>query len=114
MPTPKTDDKNIRLLKLVAQLRDDIDVHRIIGLNARALRGAAISGPLVGYLQKSAHESLAMYICKIFEVSPRNDLNSISGIIESLPATRLSEPQKRDFAAFGVKYGNHVAPTEAR
>ena len=114
MRKTKTDDKNIELLKLVAQLRDHIDLHRIIGLNVDALRDSDIGGALLGYLQKSAHESLAIYICKIFESSPRNELNSIPGIIESLPSTRLSDEQKREFLAFGKKYGNHSDPTEAR
>jgi hypothetical protein len=95
-------------------LRDHIDLHRIIGLNAGALRDSAIRAALLGYLQKSAHESLAIYICKIFESSPRNELNSIPGIVDSLPSTHLSEAQKREFAAFGKRYGNHSDPTEAR
>lgn len=114
MHNPKTDDKNIHLLRLLAQLRDHIDLHRIIGLNAAALRDSKISAALIGYLQKSAHESLAIYICKIFESSTRYDLNSIPGIIESLPATPLSDVRRRQLAAFGKKYGNHTAPTEAR
>src|SRR5262249_32303835 len=61
------DNKNIQLLKLLAQLRDHIDIHRIIGLNVSALRTTAIGEPLLGYLQRSAHESLAMCLCKIFE-----------------------------------------------
>ena len=73
MRDPKTDEKNIQLLRLLAQLRDHIDIHRIIGLNVGALREGQISGALLGYLQKSAHESLAIYICKIFESSTRND-----------------------------------------
>lgn len=114
MRKTKTDDKNIELLMLIAQLRDHIDLHRIIGLNAAALRYSDISGAFIGYLQKSAHESLAIYICKIFESSTRNELNSIPGIIESLPLTRLSDDQKREFATFGKRYGNHSDPTEAR
>jgi hypothetical protein len=114
MVTSKTDRKNVQLLVMVSQLRDHIDVHRIIGLNEPALRQGKISGALIGYLQKSAHESLAMYICKIYESSGRNDLNSIPGIIESLSATLLSGAQKRDFAAFGRKYGNGAVPKEGR
>ena len=34
----KTDEKNIQLLKLLAQLRDHIEIHRIIGLNLKPLR----------------------------------------------------------------------------
>jgi len=81
---PKTNRKNVQLVKLLGQLRDHIDIHRIIGLNVDAIRGRAMGGALLGYLQKSAHESLAIYICKIYESSARNDLNSIPGIIASL------------------------------
>src|SRR6266478_2650256 len=100
MLNTKTDNKNIELLKLIAQLRDHLDLHRIIGLNVDALRESEIGDAFLGYLQKSAHESLALYICKIFESSTRNDLNSIPGIIESLPFLNLSDVQKREFAAF--------------
>lgn len=74
MLNSKADAKNIQLLKMLAQLRDNIDVHRIIGLNVRELQESQISGALLGYLQKSAHESLALYIPKVFEVLSRNDL----------------------------------------
>jgi hypothetical protein len=110
----KTDEKNIQLLKLLAQLREHIDIHRIIGLNVGALREAQISSALLGYFQKSAHESLAIYICKIFESSTRNDLNSIPGIIESIPAAPVSEMQSRELCVFGKKYGQDVAPMDAR
>ena len=111
MHKAKTDGKNIELLKLVAQLRDHIDLYRIIGLNVDALRDP-IGSALLGYLAKSAQESIAMYICKIFESSARNELNSIPGIIESLPSTPLSADQQREFAVFGERYGNHSDPIE--
>ena len=110
----KTDEKNIELLKLLAQLRDHIDIHRIIGLNVGALRQGQISAALLGYLQKSAHESLAIYFCKIFEASTRNDLNSIPGIIESMPVVEVSERQSQALTAFGKKYGYDAAPVDAR
>jgi hypothetical protein len=110
----KTDEKNIQLVKLLVQLRDHIDIHRIIGLNAGSLREAQISNALLGYLQKSAHESLAIYICKIFESSAHNDLNSIPGVIESIPNTPVSEMQSRELAAFGKKYGHDATPRDAR
>jgi hypothetical protein len=109
----KTDEKNVQLLKLLAQVRDDIDIHRIIGLNVSALRKTAIGEPLLGYLQRSAHESLAICFCTIFESSKRNDLNSIPGILESPQVTQRSDQQKRDLAVFGTKYGSVAAPQEA-
>jgi hypothetical protein len=108
-----TDIKNIELVKLIAQLRDHIDIYRIIGLNNAALRKTDVSSAFLGYFQKSAQESLAIYICKIFESSTRNELNSIPGIIESLPFIRLSVEQKREFAIFGKRYENHSEPIEA-
>jgi AbiU2 len=114
MLNSKTDIKNIELVKLIAQLRDHIDIYRIIGLNNAALRETDISGAFLGYFQKTAQESLAIYICKVFESSTRNELNSIPGIIESLPFIRLSTEQKREFATFGKIYGNVSEPIEAR
>ena len=110
----KTEKKNIELLKLVAQLRDHIDIHRIIGLNVDSLQNSDISNVFIGYLQKVAQESLAIYFCKTFESSTRNELNSISGIVDSLPQTTLAHEQKAAFFAFGKKYGNDTEPTEAK
>ena len=114
MLNTKTDAKNLQLLRMVAQLRDHIDIHRIIGLNVRELQEGHISGALLGYLQKSAHESLALYICKIFESSSRNDLNSIPGVIESLPSAEVSEMQRRELEVFGSKYGHTAIAVTAR
>jgi len=110
----KTDNKNIELLKLTSHLRDHIDVERIIGLNADALRRSDISAALLGHLQMSALDSLAICICKMFESSNRNELNSIPGIIASLAGMNLSENQREQFSVFGRKYGNRCEPVEGR
>lgn len=110
----KTDKKNIELIKLVAQLRDHIDIHRIIGLNVDSLQNSDISNAFIGYLQKAAQESLAIYFCKIFESSTRNELNSIPGIIDSLPPTAFALGQRTALVAFGKKYGNDTERTEAK
>jgi hypothetical protein len=86
----KTDKKNIELSKLLYHLREDIDLERIIRLNVVALRDGEISNALVWYLRKTAQESLALYFCKIFELPDGHSLNSIPGIIGSLPETTLS------------------------
>ena len=54
MSNTKADSKNFKLVELITQLRDHIDVYRIIGLNVAALRESKISEALFGYLQKSA------------------------------------------------------------
>jgi AbiU2 len=110
----KTDKKNIELSKLLYQLREDIDVERIIGLNVIALRESEISNALVGYLQKTAQESLALYFCKIFELPDGHSLNSIPGIISSIPETPLSGDHATAFLGFGRKYGNKANPSQAK
>lgn len=114
MTNSKTDSKNVELAKMLVQLRDHIDLQRIIGLNKNKLPCSKISGALLGYLQQSAQEALAIYICKIYEASTGKDQNSIPGIIDSLPTKPLSGAQKQEFEAFGKKYGNHVVPTDAK
>lgn len=113
MGNSKADAKNTELLKLLAPLRDYIDIFCIIGLNKSALHESAISDTLMGRIQGMAQEASAMYLCKIFESSNRNELNSIPGIIRSLHMLSLSDAQKQDFAAFGAKYGNHAVPAIA-
>ena len=114
MLNSKTDKQNIQLLNLIAQLRERIDMHRIIGLNIPALWESQVSGALLGYLQRSAHESLAIYTFKFFEALFRNDLNSILEVIESIPVGSVSDWQGRELAAFGKKYGYDAAPADAR
>ena len=113
MGNSKADAKNTELLKLLAQLRDFIDIYLIIGLNVSALHQGAISRAFIGRLQAMALEALAISFCKVFEPSNRNDLNSIPGIIQSLRGLLLSEVQREDFAAFGRKYGNDQHPKVA-
>lgn len=110
----ETDRKNIELSKLLYQIRADIDVERIIGLNVGGLRNSEISQALIWYLQKTAQESLALYFCKIFELPDGYSLNSIAGIIGSLPAMPVSGNQATAFVDFGRKYGNTKNPSEVK
>jgi len=111
---PKADKKNVELRKLVDHLRGHIDVYRIIGINHDTLQASPISKALMGHLQKSAQESAALIICKVFESSQRNDLNSIPGVTESLPSTPIKDSKAAEFTAFGKKYGNYSKPREAK
>lgn len=110
----KTDLKNIELVKQLAVLRDHVDIDRIIGLNLDGISNAHLSPAFVGYLQASAHNGLAMHFCKIYESSGRNDLNSIPGIIESLPSKKPSKKQRDALSQFGIKYSNAASPEEVK
>jgi len=114
MSIAKADKKTTELGKLVLQLREHIDVHRIIGLNCDALRQSEFREALPGYMQRTAQESLAMHVCKMFERSDRNELNSIPGIIDAVQSTCLTPDQRVAFEKFGKRYGNSSDPKEAK
>jgi hypothetical protein len=106
MRNTKADNKNIALAKRVLQLRNDIDLHRLIGLNLKALKKSDISNSLLGHIQNLAHGSIAICICKIYEDPKRNDLDSIPAIIDSLPTLKLTVEKQRKLIEFGTRYGN--------
>jgi hypothetical protein len=110
----KTDLKNIELIKQLVALRDHIDVDRIIGLNVDSIEASDISHALVGYMQKTTLEAIAMHICRIYESSRRNDLNSITGIIRTLPMGPPSTLQREALTQFGARYGNVASPDEVQ
>lgn len=110
----KTDLKNIELVKQLSTLRDHLDVHRIVGLNVLTIHESEFSAAFSGYLQASALDGLAMHICKIYEVSIRNDLNSIPGVIDSLLVKSPSSEERACLAEFGARHSNAAEPTEVQ
>ena len=97
----------IELLKQIASLRQDIDLHRVIGLNRQEIEACSLSNSFFSHVQALAHHSIALRICKIYEPPNRFELNSIPGAIANLPQTLSSSTHLstlKDFAAqFGVE-----------
>lgn len=114
MRDTKTDFKNIAIAKLLLQLRGDIDLHRLIGLNIKSLRRSNINNALLGHLQGLAHGSIAICICKMFEESKRNELDSIPAIIDSLPPHTISSENAKKIEEFGSRYGNSCNLIDAK
>lgn len=108
-----TDKKSIELVKQLARLRNHIDIQRIIGLNVPAIRESALSEALVGYIQVTALESLAMQIAKIYERNKEFELNSIPGVLDSLQEFDANPNQLAAIAVFGAKYENDENPESA-
>ena len=108
------DRKNVNLAKLVHRLRQDIDVYRIIGINAAAAKrlGAdKISGGFFGYVQGLAHESMALTIRKIFDrEDPKRGfkLNSLSGVMARVEKHRFTLAQAKAVERFCTQYGYAV------
>jgi len=98
------DRKTVALGKTVFQLRQDIDLHRIIGLNASALRTADVSTTFFGHVQRLALTSLAVNLCKIFEFESRHPLCSIPAILNDLPHGFPQYYDRERFQEFALKH----------
>ena len=103
------EEQAVELLKEIANLRQDIDIHRIIGLNRDAIEVSELSSAFFGHLQFLAHHSIALRICKIYEPPNRFELNSIPGAIANLPETLVSSNHEATLKDFASKYGAEIA-----
>jgi hypothetical protein len=88
MQDSKVDFKNTRLASNLLRLRNNIDIHRVIGFNAKELGEesirTAISHPLLTHMQNIALTLICIEISKRYEPEKRYELNSIPGISHSL------------------------------
>jgi len=109
-----TDKKHTALAVLVYELRQDIDLYRLIGLNAKQLKEKGVSKNLLGHIQSLAHRSIAVCVCKIFEDSNRYELNSIPRIIESLPTGKPNKRQEQKLSEFAMRYKNSSMVNETQ
>jgi hypothetical protein len=97
------DQRNIQLSKLIYQLKQDLELYRVIGLNTAQLKEHGGSNNFWAHIQHLAQQSIGLTVCKIYESKKRNDLNSIPGIIGALDST-LPTPAQREVEKFGRKF----------
>src|ERR1051325_3794910 len=79
------DIKNIGLAKILWDLRQDLDIHCLISVNAAQINHANF-GKLFEHIRRRVIGSIVLGICKVYEPEKRNELNSITGIINVLLA----------------------------
>ncbi len=102
------DEKTTELSKLVHELRQHIDLEKLIGLNAEALNEHGGSGHFWGHVQKSAQDDIALTVCKIFEEeTDRYGRSSIPAIIDELASgphpERLEDGVTRFCGSWGIR-----------
>lgn len=106
----KIDLKNVQLALLLSNLRQNLDLHRVIGLNADELKKLGLGESFWGAVQQSAHDEIVLLLCKIYEREDQYERNSIPGVINALPSSKYTETQRASVVRFGKKYGN-TAPS---
>jgi hypothetical protein len=86
--TEELDNAARRLVAIAARLRNDIDIHRFIGLNTKILKKANLPHQFVGQSQSNALLMIIVGIRKAFDRPRKNqDMHSIPAVI-----TLLSDP----------------------
>lgn len=103
------EEQIIELLKEIANLRHDLDIYQIIGVNRDAIESSDLSSAFFGHVQFLAHHSIALRVCKIYEPPNRFELNSIPGAIKSLPDELVSSDYEVTLEEFASKHGAQVA-----
>lgn len=104
----KADQKNYNVAGLLKNLRQYLDIYRMIGLNIPALKEHGGNDNFWALIQLALHDDIVLSICKIYEDEDRWQRNSIPGVIRSIPDEVFSEGQRAAVARFGRQYGNHT------
>ena len=99
------DQKNISLAKTLFHLRQNIDIHRIIGLNKSYLADTPLPSAFLGHLQQQCLICIALDMCKVYEPQKRYPLNSIPGILGALGKAEAPPEFDKEADKFCSKYG---------
>ncbi len=101
------DNKNIGLSRLIFDLKQSMDLRMLIGLNATKINKKA-GKSFFGYVQKLALENIALSICKIFEKTKRNKINSITSIIDFINSNPATPKYSEQIESFIDQYGEKM------
>ena len=109
----KADLKTIELGKLIYWLRQYLDIHRMIGLNADLLKKKEAGGTYWGVNYRMALDAIAVTVCKIFERETMGyERNSIPGIIAELEGKKLAGARAACVRRYGEKYKIRTSGTQ--
>ncbi|MGR3174157.1 MAG: AbiU2 domain-containing protein [Candidatus Scalindua sp.] len=121
MINTKVDFKNIGLTKTIFSLRQDLDVYELISANLKELCELGGGKSYFFYAKRSAVNSIAIQICKIYEKEKKNkkgavayELNSIDGVMKNITNNLSNEIDKKPIDEFIRKYSNSPKELDSR
>jgi hypothetical protein len=101
----KIDLKNSELGKELYWLRQYIDIHRLVILNADFLQQKESGGQYWTTTYRMSFDAIAVGICKIFERQTMGyERNSIPGIVDEFETAQLDAQQQAIVRRYGEKY----------
>jgi len=109
----KIDDLNIGLSKVLYFLNENLDLYRIISLNAGFIKSRGRSKNLFAHIQKLALDAFVIDICKIYEKGGKYELNTIPQILPHIQKEQLEPLASKPIETFIQKYGEEVPNPDA-
>jgi hypothetical protein len=94
------DHKNIDLVKLLYELRQDIDTYCLISINVDSIKLRGVGNIFFWHLRNLVIKSIALNICNIYEYKDKYELYSIHGVIGHLhkeAKTTLDDSKLKEF-----------------
>jgi len=104
-PEEALDEKTQFLANTIYDLRQDLDLHRVIALNHTSMKEMNFSGAFFGRVQQLALFSIAINFPKLFEIERGFELCSIPAILSKLPDSQIGDEQVQYFKEFEEKTG---------
>ena len=85
----KLDGKNIELSKILFEMKQNLDIYKAIGLNAKSINLKGSGKTFFGIAQRNALRLYIVDVCKIFEERKNNKLNSLPEIIDFIKNNQI-------------------------
>ena len=101
----KLDDKNIGLTKILFDLKQSLDLYKLIALNASEINAKGTGKSFFATTQRLAIKSYVIDICKIFEEKKRYELNSIPEILTFIQEKQIIPIDFDPIKDFAIKNG---------
>ena len=98
------DHKNIGLVKLLYELRQDIDIYCLISINDDGINQRGVGKSFIFRLRQLVIKSIALSICNIYEYKNKYELYSIHGVLINLPNEVRTTLDDNKLKAFIQKY----------
>ncbi len=85
----KLDDKNIEFTKILFEMKQNLDIYKLISLNAKEINEKGAGKTFWAIIQKATLRLFIIDVCKIYEKQKRNKLNSIPEILDFIKDNQI-------------------------
>lgn len=109
----KLDELNIGLSKALYLANENLDLYKIIALNAGFIESRGRSKNFFAHIRKLALDAFVIDICKIYENGGKNELNTIPQILAHLQKEQLKPLHPKPLETFIQEYIGDLSELDA-